>query len=477
MEQTNPHPKFDLSEEWHVLLRRYKERLAQRLWTLPTVSEAEKEMLFREMLSDLDQFESEIQNFQTAAHSKERSSKEENDLLRSLLGVPGDELKTRILTITQELASIRKSLEEREEESSEVKRRYEESTEENEQLRNRLRELENGADQFRLQQMKLREDDIRFFSENHEGLKNQLKDLESRLSNLRHLFAQANDKYLSEKQEEISLLQSRLLDEMEAALRKKQQLSWNEEEMFAKGVAHRVRTALVSAQGQLMLTLERLGLLDPETKTEAFWKARLRLLVEGAGELSKNFKSIQALLHDVTATLDDYLHLTHRREITREPVSLNEIVQAEMAELYADRRPTLSVEFLSDDPMPNVSGDPALLRFILKELMKNALEALPAGSGKIVISLKNQISKQSVQVLLRDTGTGIPEHLQSRLFQPFFSTKEHRQGLSLSRAKRYAEFHGGELVLIQTSPNGTTFQLELPLGESQPMLERGTVRS
>jgi signal transduction histidine kinase len=65
-----------------------------------------------------------------------------------------------------------------------------------------------------------------------------------------------------------------------------------------------------------------------------------------------------------------------------------------------------------------------------------------------------------------------------RLFQPFFSTKEHRQGLSLSRAKRYVEFHGGTLELIQSGEKGASFQLELPIkmtalhhGRPVPMLE------
>ena len=56
--------------------------------------------------------------------------------------------------------------------------------------------------------MKLREDDIRFYSETHDALRNQLGDLESRLGNLRELFAESNKKLLTDKQEEISLLQT-----------------------------------------------------------------------------------------------------------------------------------------------------------------------------------------------------------------------------------------------------------------------------
>jgi signal transduction histidine kinase len=233
--------------------------------------------------------------------------------------------------------------------------------------------------------------------------------------------------------------------------------------MFAKGIAHRVRTALVSAQGQLMLTLERLGILDPETKNEAFWRTRLKLLVDGADELTQNFQAVQAQLQNVTGTLDDYLHLTQRHTIAKVSVSLKDLVQGEMAEIYANRRPTLLVEFLSDDPLPEMEGDPMLLKFTIKTLMQNAMEALPMESGRVVIALKNRSDKNAIQLTVRDTGPGVPDHLRPRLFQPFFTTKENRQGLSLSRARRYAELHGGTLALQQTSADGTTFLLELPL--------------
>lgn len=449
--------------DWQQELRAFKEALAKRLWALPTVTETEKEMVFKEYLSDLDGFERAMNTLTESVGSKEKVSNDENEILRSLLGVSEDDLKMKILTQEKDCKALENENASLKDEAMELRRRVSETEAENEEFRKRLRSLETESDQFRVQQLRLREDDIKFFAENHEGLKGQLKDLETRISNLRELFADANGKYLSEKQEEISLLQKKLLDEMEVALRRKQELNWNEEEMFAKGVAHRVRTTLVSAQGQLLLTLERLGLLDPQTKSEAFWKARLRLLVDGASELSENFRAIQAQLQDVTGALDDYLHLTGRREIVSSPVSLKELVQSEMAQLYVDRRPTLSVEFLSDDPLPNIPGDPALLRFAVHELFKNALEALPHETGKILISLKNRSDHGVVQMHVRDSGSGVPEHLVPRVFQPFFSTKEHRQGLSLSRAKRYVEYHGGTLDLLQTNATGTTFQMELPL--------------
>src|ERR1044071_7756717 len=108
-------------EGWQGLIRQFKETLAKRLWAMPTVSEAEKELVFKEYLSDLDKFETEIAAFQQEMESKSQVAKEENDLLRSLLGIPGDELKTRALSLTHDLNAARAKLEELEEEIAIVK--------------------------------------------------------------------------------------------------------------------------------------------------------------------------------------------------------------------------------------------------------------------------------------------------------------------------------------------------------------------
>jgi signal transduction histidine kinase len=157
------------------------------------------------------------------------------------------------------------------------------------------------------------------------------------------------------------------------------------------------------------------------------------------------------------------LHLTHRRELATSSVSLKALVQEELATMFFDRQPTLSVEFLPDDPLPDIAGDAALLKFTLHALLQNAVEALPNGAGQITVALKNRSDLGVVQVLVRDTGSGIAEHARPRLFQPFFSTKEGRQGLSLSRAKRYVEFHGGTLQLLEGGSNGSLFQMDIPI--------------
>lgn len=450
-------------EGWQTLLRQFKEALAKRLWAMPTVSESEKELVFKEYLSDLDKFDKGLATFFDEVESREKSSKEENDLLRSLLGVPGDDLKTRAVALTNEVGVLRAHNEDLTDQLDTTKELLRSAETENAELRRRLKEMEDTRESTHLEAIRARENDIRFYSETNESLKNQLQDLESRLLNLRTLFNDSNKQLLAEKQEEISLLQKNLLDEMEQTLKKRQQLAWAAEEMFAKGVAQKVRTVLVSAQGQLFLTLEQLGLLDPSTKTESFWKARFKILVQGAEELGRNFRALQAQIQEVTESLDDYLHLTHRRELGLAPISLVDIVKKEIANLYLDRRPTLQIEFLPDDPLPDLMGDKELIEHSVHSLIQNSLESLPNGSGRITITIRNRSHEGRIEFVIKDSGHGIPDHLQSRLFQPFFTTKTGHQGLSLSRAKRFVELHAGTLELVQSSPQGSIFQMTLRL--------------
>lgn len=97
---------------------------------------------------------------------------------------------------------------------------------------------------------------------------------------------------------------------------------------------------------------------------------------------------------------------------------------------------------------------------LLLNLMKNAIQAMPDG-GLIAISLK-QISG-SVQLNVRDNGTGIPpEHLH-HIFEPFWTSKTQGTGLGLALCRKVAEEHGGRLTVESTVGIGTEFVVTLPV--------------
>ena len=70
-----------------------------------------------------------------------------------------------------------------------------------------------------------------------------------------------------------------------------------------------------------------------------------------------------------------------------------------------------------------------------------------------------------LRIDFRDDGQGVPEHLQARIFRPYFTTKATGTGLGLFVSRNIVEQNGGRIELSKTSPEGTTFSVYLECGE------------
>jgi two-component system nitrogen regulation sensor histidine kinase NtrY len=109
-----------------------------------------------------------------------------------------------------------------------------------------------------------------------------------------------------------------------------------------------------------------------------------------------------------------------------------------------------------------VMADREHLNSIFSNLLKNALQAIPADKqGIITVTLSATFDR--VKVRISDNGTGIPEELKSKIFTPNFTTKSSGMGLGLSIAKRYAETAGGTILFESEHDKGSSFIVELPL--------------
>ncbi|MHB8882683.1 MAG: two-component system sensor histidine kinase NtrB [Thermodesulfovibrionales bacterium] len=107
--------------------------------------------------------------------------------------------------------------------------------------------------------------------------------------------------------------------------------------------------------------------------------------------------------------------------------------------------------------LPAIRADEVLLRQTISNLLQNAAEAMPDGG---VLTIRTLL-KDRLCISISDTGHGIPENIQDKIFLPFFTTKERGTGLGLSIVHKVVISHGGSLDL-ETSSNGTTFVINLP---------------
>jgi signal transduction histidine kinase len=96
-------------------------------------------------------------------------------------------------------------------------------------------------------------------------------------------------------------------------------------------------------------------------------------------------------------------------------------------------------------------------------LLINAIDAIDQEPGKI--SIRTQKTEDAVQVLVYDSGQGIPPEKISRIFEPFYTTKEPGRGtgLGLSVCHQIVTRHGGQILVSSQEGQGTTFTVILPL--------------
>ena len=116
-----------------------------------------------------------------------------------------------------------------------------------------------------------------------------------------------------------------------------------------------------------------------------------------------------------------------------------------------------------------IKGDLFLLDLALGHILQNAVEASAPGDHIEIRAESYCIprSEPRIKICIRDFGAGIePQHLPL-VFQPFFTTKQHHQGLGLAIARRHAEFHGGFLRLTSVLGEGTMAEINLPADDEE----------
>jgi signal transduction histidine kinase len=104
-----------------------------------------------------------------------------------------------------------------------------------------------------------------------------------------------------------------------------------------------------------------------------------------------------------------------------------------------------------------------LLKRVLINLVTNSVQAMPEGGE---LTIKAQANDEKVQIIVEDTGTGIPEEIKPKIFTPLFTTKSKGQGFGLAVCKRVIEAQHGKVTFESQVVKGTKFIIELPVGKT-----------
>ena len=235
--------------------------------------------------------------------------------------------------------------------------------------------------------------------------------------------------------------------ELEAQLRQSQKMEAIGQ--LAGGIAHDFNNILTIIHGFATT------LLDADTGAES-----RRIATEHIVEASERAAGLTRQL----------LAFGRRQVMQTRDVDLNDLVAslAKMVQRVLGEDVNLQLQ-LSARPIC-VHADPGLIDQVLMNLVLNARDAMPDG-GLLRIDTLARTSPSGTDAVVRvvDTGTGIPEERLSRIFDPFYTTKDAGKGsgLGLATAFGIVSQHGGRLTVSSRVGLGTTFEVILPVAEHQ----------
>ncbi|MDX2165584.1 MAG: ATP-binding protein [Deltaproteobacteria bacterium] len=156
----------------------------------------------------------------------------------------------------------------------------------------------------------------------------------------------------------------------------------------------------------------------------------------------------------------------------RAPVDLNALVRVVAEMIDAEARETdVAVELQLQDGLPAVPADRIEIEQLLLNLVRNGLEAMHVSRGaRPTLAIETRfVAPATVELLVRDSGPGLPAGSAAEIFEPFYTTKPGGLGMGLAISRTIVELHGGTLAAA-SGQRGTTFRVRLPLAPP-PLVE------
>ena len=215
-------------------------------------------------------------------------------------------------------------------------------------------------------------------------------------------------------------------------------------QQLAAGIAHEVRNPLTALNNTLQALERKIPGDDPA-----------KALVEDS----------LTQVHKVTRIVQETLDMARPPALQLDWLSVNIVLEraVRMALAAVPEGRISVVRRMSPQPLM-VRGDESVIEQAFLNLLRNSLEAMPGG-GKLSLETMARLvrGREEVGVAISDNGPGIPAHIAERLFQPFYTTKEHGTGLGLVLSRKFVRAHGGDLEMYEAKGGGTEAFVSLPV--------------
>jgi signal transduction histidine kinase/ActR/RegA family two-component response regulator len=232
---------------------------------------------------------------------------------------------------------------------------------------------------------------------------------------------------------------------------------------LAGGVAHSFNNLLLVIQGHAHVLLNSLGVSDG---------------------LQRHPKEILKASETAASLTRQLLAFSRKQILQPKVLDLNALISQTTELLPSLLGPDIELEVSLDPALGRVRADPGQVEQVIMNLVVNARDAMPEG-GKLKIETANTQSYWSsvhperagqpgVMLAVSDDGCGMDEATRSRIFEPFFSTKEKGKGTGLGLSMVYGtvEQSGGSIKVLSAPGRGTTIQIWLPRAEQAEQSDR-----
>ena len=214
---------------------------------------------------------------------------------------------------------------------------------------------------------------------------------------------------------------------------------------MSAGIAHEVKNPLAGILGYVQLSKRKLEADHPIMKNLDIIEKETRRCTDIVSSLMRfaRQEKIEYSKIDINVVVEDALHVVDHQ------LSINHV----------------KIEKVFERGLTSIKGDANQLQQVMMNFAINSQQAMADGGGGIFRVTTRSGNKGFVEILVHDTGPGIPEEIQDKIFEPFFTTKRAGEGTGLGLAVTYGiiKEHGGDLRVRSKEGNGTTFIISLPI--------------
>ena len=229
-----------------------------------------------------------------------------------------------------------------------------------------------------------------------------------------------------------------------------------------------IQAEKLSAIGNLVAGVAH-ELNNPLTAVMGF--SEFLLMAECPAQVKATLRKIHSAANRCRKIIQNLLSFSRDQESHQRMSNLNELA-ADVLEFSARALLDKGIEVVADyeAALPEVSVDADRMKQVVLGVVNNAIAAV-AGRPDPVLRVRTWSRQRKVFLSVSDNGVGIPEEHLTKVFDPFFTTREVGQGVGLGLSTGYAvvQKFGGTVNVESELGAGTTFTIELPLGEPEPV--------